>query len=70
MAIEGLLSSNDEHFNQDEEPNATTYKNDMDCKIVHLVDACVGVTKLLGFHHRRRFRKFFLFRVVASGVHL
>jgi hypothetical protein len=42
MAIEGLLASNDEHFNEDEEPNATTYKNDMDCKIVHLVEACVG----------------------------
>ena len=37
MAIGGLVVGNDEHFDLDEEPNAATNKNDMECKSIHLV---------------------------------
>ena len=49
MGIEGLVASNDEHFDPDEEPNATTDKNDMKCKAIHLVEARVSAKKLLDF---------------------
>ena len=62
MAIEGHVASNDEHLDRDEEPNATTNKNDIECKIVHLVEARANAQDLLDF------KKFF--KVVASGVHL
>ena len=42
VAIEGLVASNGEHFDWDEKPNATTNKNDMECKIVHLVEVRVN----------------------------
>ena len=49
MTIEGFVASNDEHFDLDEEPNATTNKNDMECKTIHLVEACVSAKKLLNY---------------------
>ena len=49
MAIECHVASNDEHSSQDIECKATTDKNDMECKSVHLVEARVGAQKLLDF---------------------
>ena len=43
MLVECHVVSNDEHSNQDEECNA------MECKVVHMVEACVGAYKLLDF---------------------
>ena len=42
MAFEGLVVGNDEHSDPDEEPNATTNMNDMECKNIHLVEAHVS----------------------------
>jgi hypothetical protein len=49
MAIECLVVSNDEHSDLNEEPNAATNKNDMECKSIHLVEASVSAKKLLDF---------------------
>ena len=49
MAIEGLVAGDDEHFDPNEEPNATTNKNDMEFKSIHLVESRVSAKKLLHF---------------------
>ena len=49
MLVECHVASNDEHSDQDEECNATTNKNGMECKVVHPVEVCAGAYKLLDF---------------------
>ena len=49
MAIEGLVASNEEHFDPDEEANATTNNNDTECKTIHLVETRVSAKKFLDF---------------------
>ena len=41
-----LVASNDEYCGQDEECSVLTNKNDMECKVVHMVEAHVGAKKL------------------------
>lgn len=41
-----LVASNDEYCGQDEECSVLTNKNDMECKVVHMVEAHVGAQKL------------------------
>jgi len=45
--VECHVASNDEHCGQDEEYNVSTNKNDMECKVVHVVEAHVGAKELL-----------------------
>ena len=70
MAIEGHVASNDEHYYEDEQLNATTNNNDMECKTVHMVEAHVGAKKVLDFIIGKGSNSFFLYGVVASGAHL
>jgi hypothetical protein len=47
--VECHVASNDEHCGQDEEFNAPTNKDDMECKVVRVVEAHIGAKELLDF---------------------